>query len=104
MSKTKRIPEGIAIVTPMLVCRDAGAELDFCKTTFGAEEMGRRPGPDGKVAHALVKIGPATRQLTGGDLHLCRRRGQGGGAGGGRGGKSPDSSERSVLGRPHRAD
>ena len=65
MSKTKRIPEGIAVVTPMLVCRDAGAELDFCKTTFGAEEMGRRPGPDGKVAHALVKIGPATVMIEG---------------------------------------
>jgi len=44
---------------PMLICQDAGAELDFCKTTFDAVERVRRPGPDGAVAHALVTIGGA---------------------------------------------
>jgi PhnB protein len=44
---------------PMLVCRDVSAEIDFCKATFGAVELVRRPGPDGTVAHALVTIGPA---------------------------------------------
>lgn len=43
----------------MLVCRDAGVELEFCKGTFGAVERVRRPGPDGTVAHALVTIGDA---------------------------------------------
>ena len=41
----------------MLVCRDVSAEIEFCKTTFGAEELGRRPGPDGTVVHALLTIG-----------------------------------------------
>jgi len=41
---------------PMSVCRDASAEIDFCKTTFGAVELGRRPGPDGTVVHALLTI------------------------------------------------
>jgi PhnB protein len=41
------------------VCRDAAAEVDFCKNTFGAVEQVRRPGPDGTVAHALMTIGPA---------------------------------------------
>ena len=59
MSTTKPIPDGVPVVMPMLVCRDAAAELDFCKATFGALEMVRRPGPDGAVAHALVTIGPA---------------------------------------------
>jgi PhnB protein len=59
MSKVKSIPDGVPVVMPMLVCRDASAELDFCKTTFGAVELLRRPGPDGSVAHALVTIGPA---------------------------------------------
>lgn len=44
---------------PRLICRDAAAELDFCAQAFGAVEMVRRPGADGKVAHALITIGPA---------------------------------------------
>ena len=59
MSKVKPIPDGSSVVMPMLVCRNAAAEIDFCKTTFGAVELGRRPGPDGAVAHALLTIGPA---------------------------------------------
>ena len=65
MSKPKPIPDGVPVVMPMLVCRDAGAELDFCKTTFGALELVRRPGPDGTVAHGLVTIGPAMVMIEG---------------------------------------
>ena len=65
MSKVKPIPDGVPVVMPMLVCRDASAELDFCKTTFGAVELVRRPGPDGTVAHALVTIGPAMVMIEG---------------------------------------
>ncbi len=36
-----------------------GGAIGFCKATFGAVELVRRPGPDGTVAHALVTIGPA---------------------------------------------
>jgi PhnB protein len=43
----------------MLVCRDVSAEIDFCKTTLGAVELGRRPGPDGTMVHALLTIGGA---------------------------------------------
>lgn len=59
MSDVKPIPDGVPIVMPMLVCRDAAAELDFCKTTFDAVEVVRRPGPDGTLAHALMTLGPA---------------------------------------------
>ena len=59
MSKVKPIPDNSSVVMPMLVCRDVAAEMDFCKTTFGAVELGRRPSPDGAVAHALLTIGPA---------------------------------------------
>ena len=65
MSKVKPIPDGVPVVMPMLVCRDASAEPDFCKTTFGAVELVRRPGPDGTVAHALVTIGPAMVMIEG---------------------------------------
>ena len=65
MSKVKPIPDGAPVVMPMLVCRDAAAEIDFCQTTFGAVERLRRPGPDGTVAHALVTIGPAMVMIEG---------------------------------------
>src|SRR5258706_1865666 len=58
-SKVKGIPEGASIIIPRLVCLDPAAEIDFCASTFGAVERVRRPGPDGRVAHALLTIGPA---------------------------------------------
>jgi PhnB protein len=59
MSVARPIPDGVPVVMPLLVCRDAEAEIDFCKATFGAVEMVRRPGPDGTVAHAALTIGGA---------------------------------------------
>jgi PhnB protein len=59
MIEVKPVPDGVPAVMPMLVCRDAAAEIDFCKSTFGAVELNRRPGPDGAVAHALLAIGDA---------------------------------------------
>ena len=56
MSNVKSIPTDSSVVIPMLVCRDVAAEIDFCKTTFGAGELGNRPGPDGTTAHALMTI------------------------------------------------
>ncbi len=53
------IPEGASVIIPRLVCLDPAAEIDFCANTFGAVERVRRPGLDGKVAHALLTIGPA---------------------------------------------
>ena len=65
MSEVKPVPDGSSVVMPMLVCRDAAAEIDFCKATFGAVELGRRPGPGGTVAHALLRIGPAMVMIEG---------------------------------------
>jgi PhnB protein len=56
MSNMKLNPVNSSSVMPMLVCRNAAAEIDFCKTTFGAVELGSRPGPDGTVVHALLTI------------------------------------------------
>src|SRR5919106_532092 len=53
------IPANSSIVIPRLVCRDVAAAIEFCVNTFGAVELGQRPGPDGKAAHALLTIGPA---------------------------------------------
>jgi PhnB protein len=61
----KWIPEGHHTVTPYLVVRDAGKAIEFYKRAFGAEEVMRMPGPDGKsVGHAEVKIGDAHVYLT----------------------------------------
>src|ERR1700730_8744710 len=66
MSNVKPIPDGVPVVMPMLVCRDAAAAIDFCKTTFGAVELMRRPGPDGgTVAHAALTIGGAMIMIEG---------------------------------------
>ena len=63
MSNVKTIPEGVQAVLPMLVCRDVATEIDFCKTTFNAIEKVRRPGPDGKAAHAALTINEAMIML-----------------------------------------
>jgi PhnB protein len=52
------LPANTSIIIPRLVCRDPAAEIDFCLHVFDATELNRRPGPDGTVAHALLKIGP----------------------------------------------
>jgi uncharacterized glyoxalase superfamily protein PhnB len=39
------------MIIPMLVCRDAGAELDFCVQAFGALELSRRTAENGSVIH-----------------------------------------------------
>jgi PhnB protein len=58
-TKAKGVPEGASAVIPRLVCLDPAVEITFCASAFDAVELGRRPGPDGSVAHALLKIGPA---------------------------------------------
>ncbi len=52
------IPEGCHTVTPYLVVRGADKAIEFYKRAFGAEEVMRMPGPDGRsVMHAEIKIG-----------------------------------------------
>src|SRR5882724_594617 len=65
LNKMKPVPGGVPVVMPMLVCRDAAAEIDFCQTTFGALELLRRPGPDWTVAHAALTIGGAMIMIEG---------------------------------------
>ncbi len=40
----------------MLVCRDAAAEIVFCKRAFDAVEISRRTADDGTVVHATLRI------------------------------------------------
>ena len=50
------IPAGYAGVTSYLIIRDAASAIDFYKKAFGATEVMRFPGPNGKVGHAELKI------------------------------------------------
>src|SRR5438552_2438446 len=59
MSTVKPIPDTSSPLIPMLVCRDVAAEIEFCKSALGAVELGRRAGPDGAAAHALMTISGA---------------------------------------------
>jgi PhnB protein len=43
-------------VSPHLVVDNAAAAIDFYVKAFGAEELGRVPGPDGRLVHAAVRI------------------------------------------------
>ena len=59
----KSPPAGYHNVTPALVVRDAPAAITFYKEAFGAEELNRMPGPDGKIMHAEIKIGDSIIML-----------------------------------------
>ena len=61
------------IVIPMLVCRDAASEIDFCKAAFGAVELARRSAQDGGVVHATLKIGEALVMVHGEFPNLASR-------------------------------
>lgn len=56
-AKVAPIPPGYHTVTPYLVCRDAGKAIDFYAKAFGAKEIVRMPGPDGKLMHGEFRIG-----------------------------------------------
>ena len=62
--KVKSIPEGYRSLTPYIVVSDAARALDFYKQAFGAVEMGRFPTPDGRIAHADIKIGDSRLMLS----------------------------------------
>jgi len=63
MNSVKPIPDGMHTITPHLVCDGAAAAIEFYKNAFGAVELARMPGPDGKLMHAAVRIGDSPLML-----------------------------------------
>ena len=51
-------------LAPHLVCDGAAEAIEFYKQAFGAEELMRLPGPDGRLMHGAVVINGATVMLT----------------------------------------
>lgn len=56
-SDVQPIPDGYHTLTPYLTVEDGAAALEFYAEAFGAEELFRMDGPDGKIGHAEMKIG-----------------------------------------------
>lgn len=63
-AKVQAIPPGYHAVTPYLVVRDGARAIDFYKESFGAKEITRMGTPDGKIAHAELKIGDSMIMLS----------------------------------------
>jgi len=59
----KPIPEGYHTVTPYLSVEGADRLLEFLQRAFGAKVVEHMAMPDGKVAHAEVRIGDSIVML-----------------------------------------
>ena len=66
--------ESQTFLAPHLVVGDGAAAIDFYVKAFGATELGRVPGPDGKLMHAALTINGSNVYLnddfTGGQIYL----------------------------------
>lgn len=57
-SNVKAVPEGFTTVTAQLTLDNCQAAIEWYKQALGAEVLGNiSKGPDGKIMHALLKIG-----------------------------------------------
>jgi len=54
---TKPIPDGYHTVTPYLIVRNCANAIEFYKRAFGATELVRMPGPDGRLVHVELQLG-----------------------------------------------
>lgn len=59
----KPIPEGMHSLTAHLICSDAVAAIDFYQRAFGAVELSRITMADGKLMHAMLRIGNSALML-----------------------------------------
>jgi PhnB protein len=57
MTSKIKIPTGYEAPIPYLIVDGAAAAIDYYQKAFGAKEVMRMPGPDGKIGHADVVIG-----------------------------------------------
>ena len=56
-------PDGYHTATPYLIIQGAAKAIEFYKQAFGATELMRLDGPDGKIGHAEIKIGDSPIML-----------------------------------------
>lgn len=58
------VPAGYTALTPYLVVRDGAEAVAFYAAAFGATEVMRLDGPDGRILHGEIDIGGARLMLT----------------------------------------
>ena len=63
-NKVEARPQGYHTVTPYMAVRDCVAALDFYRQAFGAEKTMQLDMPDGKIAHAEIRIGDSTLMMS----------------------------------------
>jgi PhnB protein len=61
--RVRPVPLGYHTITPHIVLDDCAAAIEFYKRALGARERGRMAGPDGKIAHAEIRIGDSIVML-----------------------------------------
>lgn len=59
----KPIPDHMHSLTPHLICDGAAEAIEFYKRAFGAVELARLPGPQGRLLHAMIRIGDSPLML-----------------------------------------
>ncbi len=65
MTKTDQaVPPGYRSVTPYMSLRDAVGAIEFYRRAFGAELVMKLDMPDGKIAHAELRIGDSIIMLS----------------------------------------
>jgi PhnB protein len=62
-STVQAIPEGMRRLTPHLICAGATDAIAFYTQAFGAIELARLPGPDGRLMHAMLRLGDSMFML-----------------------------------------
>jgi len=60
----KPIPEGYNSVSIYITVKDAPEALDFYCRAFGAQQLYRLVGPDGRIGHAEIRLGDSTVMLS----------------------------------------
>jgi uncharacterized glyoxalase superfamily protein PhnB len=55
--KVEAVPKASGCLIPGLAIRGASDAIAFYKKAFGAKELSRMSGPDGKIMHAELKLG-----------------------------------------------
>ncbi len=62
-SEVKPIPDGYHVLTPYFIVKGADKAIEFYKKVFGAIELFRLGGPDGRIGHAELLIGDSHLML-----------------------------------------
>jgi uncharacterized glyoxalase superfamily protein PhnB len=58
-----KLPQGMQVLSPHLVCDGAAAAIDFYQRAFGATVLLRVPAENGKLIHACISIHGASVML-----------------------------------------